>query len=156
MEISKCIKETFSVIGKEGSTIDGGNFIEALWNDANSNFDEISSLAKKDDEGNLAGIWGAMTDLTRSFMPWQNNFSEGLYLAGVEVEDDATTPKNWVKWTIPSFEYLYVLVENDMQATLRHVMNYMKENEMELAGAVHDFICPQEGKSYIFVPIRKL
>ena len=60
MEIRKCIKNAFSVIGKEGSTNDGPGFIKRLWADANSHFDEIRQLAKKDENGNLAGIWGVM------------------------------------------------------------------------------------------------
>lgn len=30
MEINKCVKETFSVIGKEGSTKEGDGFIQSL------------------------------------------------------------------------------------------------------------------------------
>ena len=36
------------------------------------------------------------------------------------------------------------------------LLGLMKENDIPLAGAVHDFICPQTGKGYIFFPIRKL
>ncbi len=83
MEFVKCTKEAFSVIGKEGSTADGDGFIQRLWNDANTHFGEVAPLAKKDEKGNIAGIWGAMSDLTRSFNPWSDNFTKGLYLAGV-------------------------------------------------------------------------
>ena len=41
MKIKKCRKESFSVIGKEGSTEDGIGFIQKLWDDANSHFDEV-------------------------------------------------------------------------------------------------------------------
>jgi hypothetical protein len=92
LEIKKCVKESFSVIGKEGSTNDGKGFIQKLWADANSNFAEVVSLAKKDENGNLLGIWGAMSDLSRSFNPWEENFTKGLYLAGVEVMDNAKAP----------------------------------------------------------------
>jgi hypothetical protein len=47
MKIEKCIKEAFVVIGKEGSTLDGKNFIQKLWEDANSHFNEVQPLAKK-------------------------------------------------------------------------------------------------------------
>ena len=43
MEIKKCIKESFSVIGKEGSSKNGNGFIQKLWEDANSHFNEIAS-----------------------------------------------------------------------------------------------------------------
>ncbi|GLC83382.1 hypothetical protein LBYZC6_54960 [Lacrimispora brassicae] len=59
MEIKKCVKESFSVIGKEGSTSDGKGFIQKLWADANADFAEVAPLAKKDENGNLLGIWGA-------------------------------------------------------------------------------------------------
>ena len=47
------IKKKFVVIGKEGSTLDGEGFIQKLWNDANSHFNEIAHLAKKDVNGNF-------------------------------------------------------------------------------------------------------
>ena len=67
-------KEAFSVLGKEGSTQQGPGFIQALWEDANGHFAQIAHLAKRDGQGNLLGVWGAMTDMYRSFMPWEENF----------------------------------------------------------------------------------
>lgn len=154
MEIQKCTKESFSVIGKEGSTIDGNGFIQKLWEDANSHFDEVSELTKKDEEGNLLGLWGVMSDLSHSFKPWEDNFSKGLYLAGVEVTDDAQAPKGWVKWTIPSYEYIYV--KNEDSKTFADVIAYLNDNDIQLVGAVHDFNCPKTGQGYMFFPIRKL
>lgn len=58
MEINKCTKESFAVIGKEGSTDDGAGFIQKLWDDANSNFNEVQHLVKKDSSGNLCRIQG--------------------------------------------------------------------------------------------------
>ncbi|MBU9720170.1 MULTISPECIES: GyrI-like domain-containing protein [Bacillaceae] len=154
MEIKKCIKESFSVIGKEGSTNDGESFIQKLWDDANANFAEVVPLAKKDENGNLIGIWGAMSDFSRSFNPWDNHFKEGLYLAGIEAVDNSQPPPGWVKWTIPSYEYIYV--ENESQNTFSEVSEYLKENNIKLAGAVHDYICPGNGQGYIFFPIRRI
>ena len=153
MEINKCVKESFVVIGKEGSTLDGEGFIQKLWDDANSHFEEVSHLAKKDETGKIGGIWGAMSDFSHSFQPWED-FSKGLYLAGVECNDDAEAPVGWTKWIIPGQEYLYVECEND--DTFPKVIEYMKENDIPLVGAVHDFTCPQTGKDYMFFPIRKL
>ena len=154
MEIQSCTKETFSVIGKEGSTNDGNGFIQKLWADSNSHFNEVAELVKKDEKGNLLGIWGAMSDLSHSFKPWEDNFTKGLYLAGAEVTDDAQAPKGWVKWTIPSYEYIYV--KNESTATFADVIKYINENDIELVGAVHDFNCPETGQSYMFFPVRKL
>lgn len=97
MKIEKRIKPSFSVIGKEGSTLDGQGFIQKLWEDANTHFNEVQPLARKDENGNLTGIWGAMSDCARSFQPWEENFSKGLYLAGVECTDDAQAPGGWIK-----------------------------------------------------------
>jgi len=155
MEFNKCIKESFSVIGKEGSTNDGNGFIQKLWQDANENFEEVSHLAKRDNEGNILGIWGAMSDLSGSFKPWEDNFTKGLYLAGLEVNDDAIPPKGWTKWVIPSYEYIYVKCDED--DIFFKVIKYLKDNNLQLVGAVNDFNCPEEnGQLYMFFPIRKL
>lgn len=153
MKIEKCVKKSFAVIGKEGSTSDGEGFIKRLWDNANSHFEEIQHLAKVDENGNLVGIWGAMSDFSRSFNPWEN-FSKGLYLAGVECNDDADAPDGWTKWIIPGYEYIYVECENG--DTFSQTIEYLKDNAIALAGAVHDFTCPQTGKNYMFFPIRKL
>ena len=154
MKIESCIKESFSVIGKEGSTEDGAGFVQNLWADANSCFAEVAHLAKKDEGGNLVGIWGAMTDFSRTFRPWEDGFSKGLYLAGIECPNDAEPPKGWTKWIIPGFEYLYA--ECDRDTVFSEMIAYLQENNIPLAGAVHDFTCPQTGRNYMFFPIKKL
>ena len=113
MKIERCTKPAFVVIGKEGSTLDGPGFIQKLWADANAHFSEVQPLAKRDEGGNLAGIWGAMSDFSHSFKPWEDDFRKGLYLAGVECVDDAQAPAGWVKWTIPGYEYLCAEVEDE-------------------------------------------
>ena len=152
MKIEKRIKPSFSVMGKEGSTLDGQGFIQKLWEDANSHFGEVQSLAKKDEHGDLVGIWGAMSDLSHSFKPWEDNFSKGLYLAGVECVDDAQPPEGWTKWTIPGYEYLCAEVESG--STFTDMLDYMKQNDLALVGAVHDFTCPSSGKNVLYFPIR--
>ena len=154
MKIEKQMKSSFSVIGKEGSTLDGQGFIQKLWEDANSHFDEVQSLAKRDEDGNLVGIWGAMSDCTHSFKPWEENFSKGLYLAGIECTDDAQAPDGWTKWTIPGYAYLCAEVVGER--TFSEVLGYMNANGIALAGAVHDFTSPSDGKSYLYFPIRRI
>lgn len=153
MKIETCEKEAFTVIGKEGSTSDGAGFIQKLWEDANVHFGEIQHLAKRDESGNICGIWGAMSDFSHSFHPWED-FSQGLYLAGVECEDGAEAPDGWVKWIIPGYAYIYVEREHD--GTFSEMIRYLKAHDIPLVGAVHDFTCPQTGKNYMFFPIRKL
>lgn len=153
MKFEKCKKEAFTVIGKEGSTSDGEGFIQKLWEDANSHFNEIQHLVKKDENGNIMGIWGAMSDFSRSFKPWED-FSKGLYLAGAECEDNAEAPEGWTKWVIPAYEYIFVECESD--STFPDTIQYLNDNNMTLAGAVHDFTCMQTGKNYMFFPTKKL
>ena len=154
MKIEKYMKESFAVIGKEGSTLDGPGFIQRLWADANSHFGEVQPLTKTDGNGNLVGIWGAMCDLSRSFQPWEDGFSRGLYLAGVECVDDAEAPAGWIKWIIPGFEYLRAECEGEN--TFTEMLDYLGRNQIPLAGAVHDFTCPVSGKNYMLFPIRKV
>jgi len=154
MKIEKCSMDAFAVIGKEGSTHDGQGFISRLWADATEHFHEVEAIAQKDENGKPLGFWGAMSDMSRSFQPWEDGFSKGLYLAGVQCGLDAEAPEGWVKWVIPAYEYLYVETENE--STFSEMISYMKEQRIELTGAVHDFICPQTGKNFQFFPIRKL
>lgn len=154
MNLQKCKKESFVVIGKEGSTKDGEGFIEKLWNDANANFHDVENFAKKDNDGRLIGIWGAMSDFSHSYLPWENDFSQGLYLAGVECIESAQAPKGWTKWVIPGYEYLSI--ENNNKDTFSAGINYLKEHKLPLVGAVQEFNCPKTGKSYLFFPIHKL
>ena len=154
MKIEKCTKKAFVVIGKEGSTLDGQGFVQQLWADANAHFSEVQPFAKTDQNGHLVGIWGAMSDFSHSYQPWEANFSQGLYLAGVECNNDAQAPEGWTKWTIPGYEYLYVEVEDDN--TFSEVLHYMRDHHLPLVGSVHDFSCPANGKDYMFFPIRRL
>lgn len=154
MEINRIEKASFVVIGKEGSTRDGVGFVDKLWNKMYKDFKQIRHLAKKDEEGNLVGIWGAMSDFKRTFKPWENDFSKGLYLAGVECKDDAQAPKGWVKWVIPAYEYVVVEVEDE--ETFSDVIYYLEEEEIELVGSVHDFVDPESGKNYMYFPVKKL
>lgn len=148
------IKSAFSVIGMEGSTDAGPSFIQALWDKANGRFGEVAPLAKVHPDGSLAGVWGVMSDLSRSFAPWEDGFTKGLYLAGVEVRDDALPPEGWTKWVIPGFEY--VRVENAAPDVFPRTLEALDEEGLTLAGAVHDFTDPATGKNYMLFPIRKL
>ena len=149
----KLIKEKFVVIGKEGSTLDGEGFIQKLLDDANGHFHEVAHLAKRDAAGQLVGIWGAMSDLSRSFRPWEDGFSKGLYLAGVECDDTAEAPDGWTKWVIPGYEYL--VVEN-RKGAFEETLEQMKEEGITLVGAIHDHTDPATGKGYLYFPIRTI
>ena len=146
-------KTSFIVIGKEGSTFDGKNFIQALWDDANEHFGEVAHLAKRHEDGSLVGVWGAMSDFSCSFKPWEDGFSKGLYLAGVECMDDAEAPAGWTKWIVPSYEYL--VVQNG-ESVFENTIAYMKDNGFELVGAIHDYTDPANGQGHQYFPIRRI
>ncbi len=153
MKIERIIKPAFSVIGKEGSTADGPGFIQRLWADANGHFAQVQHLAKKDERGQLVGVWGAMTDPGRSFLPWEDGFTRGLYLAGVECEAGAQPPKGWTKWNIPGYAYLRAESAEDVFGRVLALLDAMG---LSLAGAVHDFTAPGTGKSYMYFPVRRM
>ncbi|MDD4796711.1 MAG: GyrI-like domain-containing protein [Eubacteriales bacterium] len=154
MEIQTCVKEQFSVIGIEGSTADGQGFVRRLWDEANARFGEVAALAKRNEQGDLAGVWGVMSDFSRSFLPWQQDFSQGLYLAGIEAADDSQPPAGWTKWIIPAYEYRRV--KNDGPDTFARGIAYLRENQLPLAGAVHEFTCARSGETYLFFPVCRL
>jgi predicted transcriptional regulator YdeE/RimJ/RimL family protein N-acetyltransferase len=149
MEVNIVVKPSFSVIGKlgQGPSISGPEWVPSLWNDANSNFNEIKHLAKYDSNGNIAGLWGAMSDIDELFRPWG---VQGKYLAGCEAVDGALAPQGWTKWIIPGFKYIAAECQQDSYArTFRYVLNeYMPEHGHHLAGAVHEHY-PQDGRNVI-------
>lgn len=144
-------KPAFAVIGLEGSTADGEDFVQRLWEAANSRFGEVAHLAKTDADGSLCGVWGAMSDPSRAFRPWEEGFTKGLYLAGVEVRDDAVPPAGWVRWDVPGFEYLRV--ENDAPDVFPRTLAFLAEQGLPLAGAVQDFTDSKTGKGYMLFPV---
>ncbi len=152
--MERWMKPGFAVIGIEGSTADGAGFVERLWAEANGRFQEVAALAKNNADGSLAGVWGAMTDMCRSYAPWTENFTCGRYLAGVECRDDATPPEGWTRWDVPGFEYLRV--RNDAPDVFGRTLAAMAAEGLSLVGAVQDFTDPSTGREYMCFPVRRL
>ena len=50
MKMEKCVKDSFSVIGKEGSAELGEGFVEKLRAEVNAIFSEAAHLAKREDD----------------------------------------------------------------------------------------------------------
>lgn len=147
-------KPAFAIIGKLGATTDGPGFIQALWRQANENFEEIAPLVKLDPQGTPAGFWGAMSDLSGSFAPWEEDFTRGLYLAGAEVRDDVQAPEGWTKWNLPGF--VYMKISGPEPDLFRQGLEYLRAHNLSLIGAVHDFTDPKDGSNYQMFPIRRL
>ena len=81
-----------AIIGKEGLCTKEKNAVQDLWQQVNSNFTDIADLGMKNADGSFVGFWGAMSDESMTFMPWTDDFSRGLYLAGIEVYEDTPVP----------------------------------------------------------------
>ncbi len=114
----------------------------------------MSELAKRDGNGNFVGCWGAMSDFSLEFKPWENDFSEGLYLAGIECDDSASAPDGWTKWTLPAFRF--VKIECDGKITFRDGLALLEQKGYSLAGAIQDFTDLVFGKDYICLPIERI
>ncbi|MDR2514728.1 MAG: GyrI-like domain-containing protein [Christensenellaceae bacterium] len=157
MEFLRREKAAFEVIGKLGKTSEGEGFVQRLWAEASAHYAQVSALAKLDEQGRPLGFWGAMSDLGGNFLPWEDGFSKGLYLAGVEALERAEAPEGWVKWTIPGFEYACCKVEGDPRAALGEALAFLDESGLSLAGAVQDYLSPsEEGQPYLYLPVRRL
>ncbi len=148
-----CIKPSFCILGKEGSTWEGPGFIKRLWAEANAQFADIAPLVKRDAQGRPMGLWGAMSDFSRAFAPWENDFSQGLYLAGAEAVDGAQAPAGWTLWTVPGFVYL---VTEEQEGAFGRMIEHLDRKGIPLAGAVQEYTSPAEGRAYLYFPIRRL
>ena len=82
MAVVQVVKPRFAVIGMEGSTDEEEGFLQRLWSEANARFPEIAHLCARGEDGSFAGFWGAMTDFTRSFRPWEDFERRGDHSPG--------------------------------------------------------------------------
>jgi len=152
-------RDAITLIGREGrgDGARGSQWVPLLWRDLQVNMAEIAQLVLRDESGKPRGIWGAMSDVTRRFLPWDG---EGLYLAGFEVSPEAEAPAGWAKWVLPANEYIVVDCTPQtygavFQNTLLHAL---PENDLELVGAVHEYYDPQSpngGMSLFFPVVRR-
>lgn len=145
-----------AIIGKEGLCTKEKNAAQDLWRQANSDFREIADLGMKNADGSFVGFWGAMSDETLSFLPWTDDFSRGLYLAGVEVYEDTPVPDGWVKWVMPARKYLVTKVHSESYRELFEyvIKSLIPELGLRLAGAVCDFTEPATGQNKLFFPVE--
>lgn len=145
----------FSVIGKEGICTAEHNVVSELWADANAHFAEIAALARKEQDGSYAGFWGLMSDLGRHFLPWEQDYSTGLYLAGAEAEMNCPVPEGWVRWSVPEREYYVLEIKNGQYTeTFRRGLAELPQQSLRLRGAVCDYSEPGTGKNFLFYPVE--
>ena len=145
-----------AIIGKEGLCTKEKNVVQDLWHQVNSNFFDIADIGTKNTDGSYVGIWGAMSDETMSFMPWTDDFSRGLYLAGIEVYEDTPVPEGWVKWVMPARKYLVTEIHTENYGEIFGyvIKSLIPELGMKLAGAVCDFTEPASGQNKLFFPVK--
>lgn len=156
MEIKMVDLGPIAVIGKEGVCTRERNIVSELWENANANFSEIAALGMKEQDGSYVGFWGLMSDVGRQYLPWEDDFTTGLYLAGLEVSEDTPVPDGWVKWIVPKRTYLVLEIENGryMEA-FRCGLEELPKRSLKLSGAVCDYTAPGTGKNYLFYPCEK-
>ena len=144
-----------AVIGREGFCTKEQNVVRELWEQANARFGEVADLGMKNPDGSYVGFWGAMSDEAMAFLPWTDNYTRGLYLAGIEVYADTAVPAGWVKWVMPARKYLVTAVNPDRyEETFRTVIDrLLPALGLRLAGAVCDFTEPADGQNKLFFPV---
>ena len=136
----------FAVIGLEGSTWEGEGFLARLWERANARFGEVAPLVC-----GAPRTWGLMTGPGRDFAPWEENFTRGFYLAGVEVPMDAQPPEGWTKWISPAYEY--AVCPMDGPDSFSQALSDLAQAGLSLVGAAYDH--NENGRSLIYLPIRR-
>lgn len=152
-------KPSFTVIGKlgRGMAKDAFAWIPPLWQAANGSFAEVSSLAKRDAEGNLVGVWGAMSDVDERFAHWGE---EGNYLAGVEAVDGAVAPEGWTGWVLPAFRYVAVPCTLDQyKETMNRILSdYLPSRRYTIVGAIQEYYRPgdKDGELSLYFPIERM
>ena len=146
-----------AVIGIAGLCTKERNIAADLWAQANRRFGEVAALGLKKEDGSFAGFWGAMSDEAMRFLPWEDGFSRGLYLAGVQTAADAEAPEGWTKWILPARRYLVADVTPQRYGevfsdTIRRVIPAMG---LRLSGAVCDFTDPATGQAKLYFPVEE-
>ena len=137
-----------AIIGNEGLCTKEKNAVQDLWQQTGSNFSDIADPGIKNAVGSYVGFWGAMSDETMSFLSWTDDFSRGLYLAGLEVYEDTAVPDGWVKWVMPARKYLVTEVQPETNERISEyvIRSLIPEPGMKMAGAVCDLLNRQPGR----------
>lgn len=138
----------YSVIGREGATSDSEGFIQTLWSDANAHFVEVSALAAQP-----LTLWGAMCRMDGSLQPWEENFSKGRYLAGIEAAPGTQPPKGWAKWDFPAYEALALPMT---PTAFAEGLACLAQNGLSLVMAAQERTNPATGETLLLFPIKLL
>lgn len=162
MDVKFVSLPAIDIIGREGLCTKGHNIVSELWAEANAHFAEVAPLGMKEKDGPYAGafvgFWGAMSDVSRQFLPWTDDFLTGLYLAGIEVVHEQEAPEGWTKWTLPARRYLVADVTPETYGEIfREVIeSVIPAKGLRLSGAVCDYTEPATGQNRLFFPVESL
>lgn len=135
----------FVVWGKEGrgKADRGPDWILPLWEQANGNFDEISSMAEYNESSKPKGIWGLMGNPDEFLGRWKE---EGLYLAGAEVDKtkltvDKVPPEGWIQWKVPAATYVTAECSQGEYGEVFNwvISEYLPKKGLEMTGAAHEY-----------------
>jgi predicted transcriptional regulator YdeE len=152
MQTKRIEKDAFAVIGKtgEGAAANGKMWIPPLWQEADAHFNEISAIAKKNENG-APLIWGAMNDITESNKIWDER---GKCMVGCEAELDSEPPVGWQKWTIPAQVYLVAECTQDTYGEI--FSSVMNNPAVKIIAAVHErYSQPDTGVLELWFPIEE-
>lgn len=148
MDITRRTFPARTVIGREGSTEEGEGFVQRLWTEANAHFEEIRSMTVQP-----LVFYGAMSGFSRTFAPWTDGFSRGLYLAGAQVLPDSAAPDGWTRWELPAMECLCTPQHPD---AIAQMMAHLKAEGLTLAAAIQERTEMADGAELLCFPIRLL
>ncbi len=155
-DIEHCTLESFAVIGiaKENNGLYDGN--DAVWQELERKVEKIHALAKRNENGELVGIWGLLNNERLDFrLTTTNPNGKILFLAGLEAPDDAVPPKGFTKWVVPAGDYLYAPVTKNKLTTLNKILQYADGHGWEPNGYPFDFMQHGDTTLYTFFPVRK-
>ena len=157
MELNVTIVERGPIvlIGREGygDSARGSQWIQPLWQDLQTHICEAAQVVKHKADGRPAGLWGAMSDAARRYLPWEN---DGLYLAGFEADENASTPSGWNRWILPAFRYAVVQCTPQTYGVIfqQMIIHYLPEHGWNLEGAVQEYY--PDDRMELYFPIAKL
>lgn len=143
------------IVGMQGLCTAEHSMVAELWQQANAHFDEIAPIAMREKDGAFVGFWGAMSDISMSFLPWEDGYTRGLYLAGAEVNHGSPAPEGWTKWTLPARTWLVTDVTAEQYGSIFHEVleQVIPGMGLKLSGAVCDYTEPRTGKNMLFFPV---
>lgn len=145
------------------SLLDTGRYIvRDLWAEFRKDFSQVEGAALENADGSCKAFWGIMSHEEPveewAFTPWGDHYRTGRYLAGVEVNKDASVPSGWSKWLIPARTFVVAEVVQDTyeETYFSYINTVIPEMGLKLHGGICDCIEPATGQMKLFFPVAEL